>query len=156
MGEVFTCTRVNNSDRYAVKIIDRRALGTSPRNEVLLRREIRTLRELHHPAVIALHDAFWEEGSCFIIMELAQEGDLRQKIILHRGLGSDPDSSERASKYVAGQLGDAISYMHQRRVIHRDLKAENILVSGTRPDPEGTGCMLCDVKITDFGLSTWL
>merc|ERR1719195_1040342 len=67
MGEVRVCTRRASSEAFAVKIINRRAVKSSPRQEVLLRREIRTLRELNHPNVVRLHNAFWEEGFCFIV-----------------------------------------------------------------------------------------
>mmetsp|Transcript_82473 Transcript_82473/g.163734 ORF Transcript_82473/g.163734 Transcript_82473/m.163734 type:complete len:585 (+) Transcript_82473:50-1804(+) len=157
MGEVRMCTRLANNENFAVKIISRRALRSSPRQEVLLRREIRTLRELHHPNVVRLHDAFWEEeGSCYIVMDLARDGDLREKILRHKGLGSCASTSEAASKYVGRQLIAGITYMHNRRVIHRDLKAENILVSKTQPAPGGLNYSLYDVKISDFGLATWL
>lgn len=156
MGEVHACERLANGDQFAVKIINRVALATSPRNEVLLRREIRTLRELNHPNVVSLHDAFWDEGNCYIVMDLAREGDLREKIRRNVGLGHDSASSEEASRYVASQLIRGIRYMHQRRVIHRDLKAENILVISSKMSQGDVKCILYDVKITDFGLSTWL
>jgi len=155
-GEVRVCTRLANNEGFAVKIINRRAVRSSPRQEVLLRREIRTLRELNHPNVVRLHDAVWEEGFCFIVMDLAREGDLREKILRHKGLGSCAFMSEVASKYVARQLIAGIIYMHSRRVIHRDLKAENILVIKTQPAPGDFHYSLYDVKIADFGLSTWL
>jgi len=157
MGEVRVCTRNSTNEDFAVKILSRRALRSSPRQEVLLRREIRTLRELHHPHVVRLHDAFWEEeGSCYIVMDFARHGDLREKILRHKGLGSCASTSEAASKYVGRQLIGGLTYMHNRRVIHRDLKAENILVTNIQPAPGGLNFSLYDVKISDFGLATWL
>lgn len=46
--------------------------------------------------------------------------------------------------------------MHSRRVIHRDMKLENVLISSSRPAPEPLNFSLFDVKIADFGLCTWL
>mmetsp|Transcript_54884 Transcript_54884/g.157830 ORF Transcript_54884/g.157830 Transcript_54884/m.157830 type:complete len:590 (-) Transcript_54884:34-1803(-) len=155
-GAVYVCRRLTSGEDFAVKVIDRTQLSMCQRNEVLLRREIRTLRELQHRNVVSLHDAFWESGSCFIVMDLAKEGDLRQKVTLHVGLGEDPTSAEHASRFVGRQLVSGINYMHRRRVIHRDLKLENILVVSSRPSEAPYRCRSYDVKITDFGLSTWL
>lgn len=154
-GEVHVCARISSGEQFAVKIIDKKVLRNSYRSEVLLRREIRTLRELQHRNVVSLLDAFWVEGCCFIIMNLAEQGDLREKVTLHVGLGQDHAGSEHASRHVARQLCSGINYMHRRRVVHRDLKLENILVVNSRP-AQGFLCSLYEVQITDFGLSTWL
>eukprot|EP00439_Symbiodinium_sp_Y106_P018328 s2881_g2.t1 len=127
-----------------------------PEHELFLRREIRCLRELQHRNIVNLIAAFWEAGSCFIVLDLAREGDLSERIDSCTGVGRDPANSDCAARYVMQQLLAAIGYMHQRRVIHRDLKLENVLISSSVPAPEPLECLLYDVKVTDFGLSTWL
>lgn len=150
------CRRVSTGNEYAVKIIHSRAIKRHPEHELFLRREIRCLRELQHRNIVNLIAAFWEAGSCFIVLDLAREGDLSERIDSCTGVGRDPANSDCAARYVMQQLLAAIGYMHQRRVIHRDLKLENVLISSSVPAPEPLECLLYDVKVTDFGLSTWL
>lgn len=155
-GEVHICRRISTGNEYAVKIIPGRVLHKNKENEVFLRREIRCLRELQHRNIVNLYAAFWEAGSCFIVMDLAREGDLSDRIDSCTGLGRDAANSDCAARYVAHQLLSGLGYMHQRRVIHRDLKLENCLISAAAPAPEPMTCLLFEIKITDFGLSTWL
>eukprot|EP00930_Biecheleria_cincta_P034480 TRINITY_DN23830_c0_g1_i1.p1 TRINITY_DN23830_c0_g1~~TRINITY_DN23830_c0_g1_i1.p1 ORF type:complete len:575 (-),score=77.13 TRINITY_DN23830_c0_g1_i1:83-1807(-) len=155
-GEVHICRRISTGNEYAVKIIAGRVLRKNKESEVFLRREIRCLRELQHRNIVNLLAAFWEAGSCFIVMDLAREGDLSDRIDGCSGLGRDAANSDCAARYVAHQLLAGLGYMHQRRVIHRDLKLENCLISAAAPAPEPMTCLLFEIKITDFGLSTWL
>lgn len=116
------------------------------------------MRELHHPNIVNLHEAFWTDDQCLIVMDLARGGNLFDK--LHDDIvncRSDPfpglGDKEFASKYVAGQLLEGIGYMQAHHVLHRDLKLENILITTTSFSAE-EHCPLHHIKIADFGLST--
>lgn len=138
---------------YAAKVLPRVSITA----EEHLRHEISIMERLHHPRVVNMHANFWEHDRVIIVMDLAPGGDLlgklndelgacRLKGETFRGLGG----AERGPKYISRQFLDAIGYMHHRKVTHRDLKAENVLICGTH---ETLGCQLYDVKIADFGLS---
>ncbi|CAE8675719.1 unnamed protein product, partial [Polarella glacialis] len=147
-GRVYTCTRLNSGNQYAVKIVNTKAIELRENTLTNLRREINIMRELHHPRIVNLQVAFWEGSLCFIVMDFARGGDLYSKLERGQGLGS-----ELASRHVAFQLLEGIGYMHSHKVIHRDLKPENVLVTRTflsGPEPEHE---MYDVKIGDFGLS---
>mmetsp|Transcript_29064 Transcript_29064/g.66850 ORF Transcript_29064/g.66850 Transcript_29064/m.66850 type:complete len:559 (+) Transcript_29064:46-1722(+) len=165
-GQVFVCVRVAHDDdgakqvRYAAKVIPIVNIGSGSGRRVKLeqlRQEILIMERLHHPRVVNMHANFWEPDRVIIVMDLAPDGDLFGKIeeelkscdkSAYPGLGG----GERGPKYATRQFLDAIGYMHHRKVTHRDLKAENILIHRTHPT-EGSSCKLYDVKIADFGLS---
>ncbi|CAK0812500.1 unnamed protein product, partial [Prorocentrum cordatum] len=152
---------------YAAKVIHLASLARAGRKEkqmALLRREIHIMRELHHPRIVNLHEAFWvgEEGQdfvCVIVMDLAPGGTLFEKLQAELRLPRGPapfgglGGGEAASRHVVGQLLTGISYMHAHNVIHRDLKLENVMIVRSFPSPEHACRELCDVKIADFGLS---
>lgn len=157
-GTVFVCVRKSTHHEYAVKVISTGCLEKSERQLASLRKEIRIMRELHHPNIVNLHEAFWTDDQCLIVMDLARGGNLFDK--LHDDIvncRSDPfpglGDKEFASKYVAGQLLEGIGYMQAHHVLHRDLKLENILITTTSFSAE-EHCPLHHIKIADFGLST--
>lgn len=154
-ASVYMCKRMNTGNKYAAKVIKTSSLGGKEHQVVNLQREIRVMRELHHPRIVNLHEFFWVNSTCIIVMDLAVGGNLEEKVIEDlekeqhpfRGLGG----GEIACKHVAVQLIDGISYMHDHRVLHRDLKLANILV--TASEPSRGGYEYHDIKIADFGLS---
>ncbi|KAL4005047.1 hypothetical protein ACER0C_004760 [Sarotherodon galilaeus] len=109
-------------DKVALKILDRTRLDAEAQR--LLSREISSMEALHHPNVIRLY-------------EYAGGGDLHSRIC------SEGKLSDSASKITFAQILSAIKYMHSINIIHRDLKAENVLFTID-------GC----VKVADFGFST--
>lgn len=100
-----------------------------------LRNEIAILKDLDHPNIVRAIETFEYRGKISIIMELCSGGDLYTR---------DPYSESDAARIVTSILS-AISYMHSRNVVHRDLKYENVLFVNTSP--------LSQVKLIDFGLS---
>ena len=97
-------------------------------------REISILRELRHPCVIRLIRAFpiWEESSQLVVMQLARGPDV-QYLVTNRGALGLP-----LARLVARHLVAAVSYLHGRAVIHRDIKPTNCILclenSQGRPD----------------------
>lgn len=151
-GRVHTCTRLGTGNVYAAKVVNVKILEMRMHALVNLRREINIMRELHHPRIVNLREAFWEGDICFIVMDLARGGDLHGKIALGKGL----EGGELSCKHIALQLLEGIGYMHSHRIIHRDLKPENVLVVRSYAPPPPHKGELLEVKIADFGLSKCL
>lgn len=146
-GRVYVCTRLRKHNKeYGVKIVNTKATDKRDNRRMVhnLNREIAIMRELHHPRIVNLLEAFWEGDLCFVVMDLAQEGDLHSRLKSGRGLGP-----EVTSRGVFWQFVEAIGYMHTNKVIHRDLKPENVLVTRAKLGPP----LSLSVKIADFGLS---
>ncbi|KAJ3363263.1 Protein kinase [Allomyces javanicus] len=97
--------------------------------------EVKLLMRLSHPNIIGLFQVIDSEDECFIIMEYAPGGELIDYIAAKDHL------SEREARRFFRQIISAMDHCHQANVVHRDLKLENLLLSGSR-----------DILITDFGL----
>jgi serine/threonine protein kinase len=101
-----------------------------------LRREIEIHSRLQHPNIARMFGYFFDEKRVYLIIEYAARGSL-YKIIQNAGNFDE----KTAAGYIC-QLCDAVNYCHSRRVIHRDLKPDNILVG-----------LDGELKIADFGFS---
>ncbi|KAH9286560.1 Calcium/calmodulin-dependent protein kinase type 1 [Echinococcus granulosus] len=107
--------------------------------EASLKNEISVLRRLSHPNIVQLIDAFEDEDSYYLIMELVTGGELFDRIV-DKGSFTEKDASD-----LIRQVLLATEYMHSREVVHRDLKPENLLFYSPLPTSK--------IMISDFGLS---
>jgi len=101
--------------------------------------EIQALRNLHHPNIIKILDVADNPDSVCFIMEFAAGGELRGYVEKHVNL------SEEESRIFFKQIVRAVHYVHSKKIIHRDLKLENILLDSKN-----------QCKIVDFGLSDYV
>lgn len=97
------------------------------------------LRNVSHPAIVSIRDAYKEEMFLAIIMQLVEGGDLFDRILKRKKYPEDD------ARDVMTNLLSALAYLHARGIAHRDIKPENILLRSTDSD--------VDVLLTDFGLA---
>ena len=138
-GTTYRMRSRDGGERYAVKIVskrDMRRMGVPPD---LVLREFGILRALRHRHVIRYAHASQSGGEYRLAMELATAGSLAALI----GAGPPGGGGGAAHGRIAEQLAAALEYVHGEGVVHRDVKPENILLSGPAPD----------VKLADFGLA---
>jgi serine/threonine-protein kinase len=100
------------------------------------RREARTAAKLSHPHVVTVIDAGEDDGHPFIVLEYVEGETLKDRI---RRCGPLPVAEAVA---YAIEVGRALTAAHGERLVHRDVKPQNVLI-----DPEGRA------KVTDFGIS---
>lgn len=117
----------------AVKLITK--AGKNEKDVVGLRQEIDILRKLRHPNIIEMIDAFETKSDFCVVTEFAQ-GELFQILEADRSLPED------VVRTIAQQLVAALNYLHSHRIIHRDMKPQNILIAA-----DGT------IKLCDFGFA---
>jgi serine/threonine protein kinase len=101
-----------------------------------LTREIHHHRELHHPHIVQLYEVIATESSIWLVAELCSGGELFDYLVEKGRLGEDE------TKVIFGQLCLAVAYVHNKGIVHRDLKLENILLDER-----------CRVKLSDFGFT---
>lgn len=103
----------------AIKVLPRELLH-NPQFSERFQREIKTIAQLEHPAIVAVYDVGEHEGVPFYVMRFMPGGSLSDKIKQGR---FNPQDAAR----IVERLASALSYAHRKGVIHRDLKPDNIL-----------------------------
>lgn len=136
-GTVYLVHNYQNCKAYALKHIKKNLLVDYKTEKAM--NEAKIMKSLKHPSVVQMNDIIDTPDSVFIMLELMHGGDLLTRIQRNTFL------SEDLSKLVFYQICHAIKYLHDRKVTHRDLKPDNILLASQ--DDETL------VKVSDFGLS---
>lgn len=135
-GEVRVCVHRETGTRRAVKIY-RKDLMPNETHKAKLEREISILRALDHPNIIRVFEFFEDSKRFFIVMEYCRGGELFDEI------NKNTKFTESQSAQIMHQLFSAVAYLHQKRIVHRDLKLENILLEEKHD--------LLNIKLIDFG-----
>ncbi|KAL3635049.1 hypothetical protein CASFOL_022103 [Castilleja foliolosa] len=132
-GKVYKGRRKFTGQTVAMKFIPKH--GKSEKDILNLRQEIEILRKLKHGNIIAMLDSFESPQEFCVVTEFAQ-GELFEI------LEDDKCLPEEQVQAIAKQLVRALHYLHSNRIIHRDMKPQNILI--------GSGSI---VKLCDFGFA---
>ena len=134
MGIVYKVRQLSLGRIVALKMI---LSGEQASREELarLRAEAKTLGELHHPNIVAIHDVGEHQGRPFLALEYLEGGTLAQK------LAAVPQRARESAQLLV-YLAQAVQAAHEKGVIHRDVKPGNVLLTA-----DGTP------KVSDFGLA---
>jgi len=141
-GKVYTATSSERPDApcEAVKVISKRNIRTAKHcNQVL--KECRLLQKVRHPNVAEFRGLVHGTWNVYIFMEFVGKLDLA--MVIRSGQDGRLESTHVLELFL--QICDAVSYCHQMRVAHRDIKSENVVVN--------TDCV---PKLVDFGLAVTL
>ncbi|XP_067011544.1 serine/threonine-protein kinase SIK2 isoform X2 [Anabrus simplex] len=118
----------------AIKIIDKSQLDAVNLHKVY--REVEIMKLLDHPHIIKLYQVMETKNMIYIVSEFASQGEIFDYIARYGRM------SESGARRKFWQILSAVEYCHNRRVVHRDLKAENLLMDSNM-----------NIKIADFGFS---
>jgi p21-activated kinase 1 len=139
-GSVFTAIDIETSEKVAIKVID----IEKQVKKALILTEISVLKANKHPNVINYHDSYLvDSNQLWVIMEYMQFGpltDLVTTLVLREG----------QIAVIVRETLKAIEFLHSNRIIHRDIKSDNILLGLKQPNDN------LEVKVIDFGFCAQL
>jgi eukaryotic-like serine/threonine-protein kinase len=137
MGAVYRAYDPSLHRFVALKVLHEGHADNAARRRTLLR-EARSASALNHPHICTIHEVGEADGEAFMIMEFVEGRSLRDLI------ATDALPHSVAIRY-AIQIADALAHAHDRRILHRDLKTGNVMITS-----DGR------VKVLDFGLASRL
>ena len=154
-GEVFLTQRKGTKEFYATKRLDR-AFSEKPEHLRLLANEINLLKKVHHPNIVRLIDLKKTKAHCYLVMEFCNGGDLTGCLKKYIAAYRRP-FPEEIVQYIMRQVVSGLNHLHSNKIIHRDLKLDNILVNfSSESDKKSLNMMKAIAKITDFGFAKTL
>ncbi len=140
MGTIWVAEHLVERKEVAVKFIWKELADADPKIVERFNREAKTLKKLDSPHVVKLYERGNVDGQTpFIVMELLHGETLVDRLERDGRLPIDEIN------FIVSQMGAGMQHIHERNIIHRDLKGENIFLLGS-----GQHTL---VKILDFGLS---
>ncbi len=122
MGSVYLAEDLKHHRRVAVKVL-RPDLSASLGTDRFLR-EIEVAARLQHPAILPLHDSGQADGYVFYIMPYVEGESLRDRLARQHELTVDETAR------ILSEVLDALAYAHGKGVVHRDIKPDNVMLSG--------------------------
>ncbi|KAG9348578.1 hypothetical protein JZ751_002314 [Albula glossodonta] len=120
----------------AIKIIDKTQLDAVNLDKIY--REVKIMKMLDHPHIIKLYQVMETKNMLYLVTEYAKNGEIFDYLANHGRL-SEPEARRKF-----WQILSAVEYCHNRNIVHRDLKAENLLLDGHM-----------NIKIADFGFGNF-
>eukprot|EP00931_Biecheleriopsis_adriatica_P064764 TRINITY_DN3946_c0_g1_i2.p1 TRINITY_DN3946_c0_g1~~TRINITY_DN3946_c0_g1_i2.p1 ORF type:complete len:552 (+),score=85.30 TRINITY_DN3946_c0_g1_i2:112-1767(+) len=140
-GVVRTATlRAGSQQVRAVKIVKRCGDADDPWSEIaMIRAEAIFLGHLDHPNIVRVWDSYEDDDDIYMVMDLCSGGEVFNKLLEVKRF------SERRAAGMAIQILAAIEYLHNNRIMHRDVKAENFLLVDDSCSPV--------LKLIDFGFA---
>lgn len=129
-------THIVTKTKVAIKIIDKTQLTEDNLKKIF--REIQIMKLLRHPHIIRLYQVMETDRMLYLVTEYASGGEIFDHLVAHGRM------NEREARRKFRQIVSAVAYCHSRHVVHRDLKAENLLLDAN-----------LNIKIADFGFSNF-
>lgn len=139
--------RQNDQNFRVCKVMSKALVQQNGAPLAKVREELSVLKLLDHPHVLRIFEDFEDEKAFFLIMEPCQGGDLQE--FMQKLEPMDAPEYEYFVAKVLQHTLSAIAYSHQKGVVHKDLKPENIMLS----TPRGTRARDIHVVVVDFGLA---
>lgn len=147
MGEVYRGVHIHLNRPAAVKVMHQR-VAADPDFQARFRREAQSAAALNHPNIVQVYDFGEERGLYYLVLELVSDGSLRT-LMQRRAAGAPPPLNLVLD--LVRQAAEGIGYAQSQRMVHRDIKPDNLLLQRQTANPPTGEAYV--VKINDFGLA---
>ena len=136
-GKVYKSLNINENKYYAIKSLNFKDISSKERLNI--EREVNLLKELKHPNIVLYKDSFISKDNYFnIVTTFCEGGDMYKKIFKENNIYFEEN---RIINWIV-QLLLGLSYIHDKKIVHRDIKTKNIFIQNENV-----------LRIGDFGIA---
>ena len=151
-GEVFLTKKKGDNKYYATKKYERDKIEKTEFMKYL-KNEIAILQTLNHPNIVKFDDLKKTRKHFYLVMEFCNGGELSKALEKYQLKYGKPFNEELV-QYLMRQIISAFQHIHNKKIVHRDIKLENILIHfNNDQDKNNLNLMKAQVKIIDFGFA---
>jgi serine/threonine protein kinase len=154
-GEVFLTTKRGTQQQFATKKVQK-SVVLQEKVKKYFNNEIFILRNVNHPNIIKLHEIKQTLNNFYLVFDLCNGGNLTNYLEKYMKNFGKPFTQEIV-QHIMKQVVSGIQYLHNKKILHRDLKLDNILLNfDNAEDNEKFNLLKSKVKIIDFGFARYL
>lgn len=136
---VYRAMRESDKQLFAIKQINKNQIGLDKQID----KEIEILKCLQHPNIVSLKDIKQTQNNWYLVFEYCENGELDHYIQQYfKSPHTKPHLPEAIAQKIIYQIAEAFKLIREKKIVHRDLKLQNILVTKD-----------FDIKVADFGLA---
>jgi len=155
-GEVFLTTKRGTQQQFATKKVQK-SVVLQEKVKKYFNNEIFILRNVNHPNIIKLHEIKQTLNNFYLVFDLCNGGGLSNCLEKYMKNNGNKPFSQEIVQHIMRQLVSGLQYLHKNKILHRDLKSDNVLVNFERDeDKKNFDLLKCVVKIIDFGFARYL
>ena len=152
-GNVYLTTKQGASTKYATKVFDK----TQDQSLIkYINNEISILKDVNHPNIIRFIEKHEDSNNIYIVTEFYNGVNLSQALKRYQN-GNDKGFPEEIVQYIMKEIIEGVKYLHNKRIIHRQLSLDNIMINYENEDDlKNNNIMKGKIKIIDFFVASYL
>ena len=154
-GKVFLTSKQGSMQKFATKQIDKK-YAANPKAKRYIDNEIAILKDINHENIVKLYDVKETSQYFYLVTEYCNGGALSDRLEEYKDTYNAP-FPEEIVQYLMRQIMSAMKYLHGKKILHRDIKLDNILVHfNSEEDKKNNNLLKAKVKMIDFGFARYL
>lgn len=155
-GEVFLTSKTGTQEKFATKKV-KKSLVMSEKVKKYFNNELYILKQVNHPNIVKLYDIKQTLNNFYLVFDLCNGGGLSNCLEKYKKTHDGKPFPENIVQHFMRQIVSGLQYLHNKKILHRDLKLDNILVKfDTDEDKEKMNYFKSTIKIIDFGFARFL
>ena len=154
-GQVYLTSKTGTNKLFATKKMPK-TMVLQPKVKKYFNNEIHILENIDHPYIIKLYEIKQTINNYFLIFDFCNGGDLNHCLEKYKKKNKKPFTQEIV-QHLMNQIVNGLQYLHNSKILHRDIKSDNILVHfKSKEDLQNLNLLNADIKIIDFGFARYL
>ena len=155
-GKIYLTSKQGSPNQYCTKIINKNQTINNNNFGIELGNNISILKDLNHPNVIKFFELKETQDKYYIVTEYCNGGNLKEYINTYKNI-HHKNLTEEIVQYIMRQIVEAIKYIHNKKILHRGISLDNILINyENEKDKQNANIMKAQIKLCIFHYATYI